>query len=152
MDFCSPLEDSGPPPGPAEQRSLRPNHLTQEAPDTEPHRLRAVGTRGRAHLRLLGGGDQRGQRRKGTARDHTARRHTRSMFVTGVQTCALPICPVEKEMANHSSILAWRIPWTEETAATAAKSLQSCLTLSDPMYCSPSGSPVHGPLQARILE
>lgn len=27
-----------PPPGPAEQRSLRPNHLTQEAPDTEPHR------------------------------------------------------------------------------------------------------------------
>ena len=22
--------------------------------------------------------------------------------------------PVEKEMANHSSILAWRIPWTEE--------------------------------------
>ena len=23
--------------------------------------------------------------------------------------------PLEKEMANHSSILAWRIPWTEET-------------------------------------
>ena len=22
--------------------------------------------------------------------------------------------PPEKEMANHSSILAWRIPWTEE--------------------------------------
>ena len=22
--------------------------------------------------------------------------------------------PVEKGMANHSSILAWRIPWTEE--------------------------------------
>ena len=22
--------------------------------------------------------------------------------------------PVEKEMANHSSILAWRIPWPEE--------------------------------------
>ena len=22
--------------------------------------------------------------------------------------------PLEKEMANHSSILAWRIPWTEE--------------------------------------
>ena len=21
--------------------------------------------------------------------------------------------PLEKEMANHSSILAWRIPWTE---------------------------------------
>ena len=23
--------------------------------------------------------------------------------------------PLEKEMANHSSILAWKIPWTEET-------------------------------------
>ena len=23
--------------------------------------------------------------------------------------------PLEKEMANHSSILAWRIPWTEES-------------------------------------
>ena len=22
---------------------------------------------------------------------------------------------LEKEMANHSSILAWRMPWTEET-------------------------------------
>ena len=22
--------------------------------------------------------------------------------------------PVEKEMATHSSILAWKIPWTEE--------------------------------------
>ena len=24
------------------------------------------------------------------------------------------IYPLEKEMATHSSILAWRIPWTEE--------------------------------------
>ena len=22
--------------------------------------------------------------------------------------------PLEKEMANHSSVLAWKIPWTEE--------------------------------------
>ena len=29
---------------------------------------------------------------------------------------------------------------------------QSCLTLCDPMDCSPSGSSVHGILQARILE
>ena len=34
----------------------------------------------------------------------------------------------------------------------AAKSLQSCLTLCDPMDCSPPGSSVHGILQARILE
>ena len=34
----------------------------------------------------------------------------------------------------------------------AAKSLPSCLTLCDPMYCSPPGSSVHGILEARILE
>ena len=33
-----------------------------------------------------------------------------------------------------------------------AKLLQLCLTLCDPMDCSPPGSPVHGILQARILE
>ena len=34
----------------------------------------------------------------------------------------------------------------------SAKSLQSCLTLCDPMDCSLPGSSVHGILQARILE
>ena len=38
------------------------------------------------------------------------------------------------------------------TAAAAAKSLQSCLTLRDPMDCSPPGFSVHGILQARVLE
>ena len=33
-----------------------------------------------------------------------------------------------------------------------AESLQSCLTLCDPMNCSPPGSCVHGILQARTLE
>ena len=37
-------------------------------------------------------------------------------------------------------------------AATAAKSLQSCLTLCDPIDGSPPGSSVHGILQARTLE
>ena len=36
--------------------------------------------------------------------------------------------------------------------AAAAKSLQSCLTLCDPMDCSPLGSSVHGIFQARALE
>ena len=36
--------------------------------------------------------------------------------------------------------------------AAAAKSLQSCPTLYDPMDCSPPGSPVPGILQARTLE
>ena len=38
------------------------------------------------------------------------------------------------------------------TAAAAAKSLQSCLTLCDPIDSSPPGSPVSGILQARTLE
>ena len=33
-----------------------------------------------------------------------------------------------------------------------AKSLQSCLTLCDPMDCSLAGSFVHGIIQARVLE
>ena len=37
------------------------------------------------------------------------------------------------------------------TAKTAAKSLQSCLTLCDPIDGSPPGSPVPGILQARTL-
>ena len=37
-------------------------------------------------------------------------------------------------------------------AAAAAKSLQSCPTLCDPIDGSPPGSPVPGILQARILE
>ena len=38
------------------------------------------------------------------------------------------------------------------SAAAAAKSLQSCPTLCDPIDGSPPGSPVPGILQARILE
>ena len=37
-------------------------------------------------------------------------------------------------------------------AAAAAKSLQSCPTLCDPIDGSPPGSPIPGILQARILE
>ena len=38
------------------------------------------------------------------------------------------------------------------SAAAAAKSLQSCLTLCDPRDGSPPGSPIPGILQARTLE
>ena len=40
----------------------------------------------------------------------------------------------------------------QNAAATAAKSLQSCPTLCDPIDGSPPGSPVPGILQARTLE
>ena len=32
--------------------------------------------------------------------------------------------PLEKSMATHSSILAWRIPWTEEPGRLQSMSLQ----------------------------
>ena len=40
----------------------------------------------------------------------------------------------------------------EPPAATAAMSLQACLTLCDPIDGSPPGSPIPGILQARTLE
>ena len=69
-----------------------------------------------------------------------------------------------KGNATHSSVLAWRIPWagepgrlqstrsqdsdmTEHMWVLCAKSLQSCLTLCDPMDCSLPGSFVHGILR-----
>ena len=89
--------------------------------------------------------------------------------------------PMEKEMDTLSSIFIWRIPWTREpgrparfviacpgdgdsnrdlsglmdrgsAAAAAAKSLQLCPTLCDPIDGSPTGSPIPGILQARTLE
>ena len=36
-----------------------------------------------------------------------------AMLETGVQSLGRED-PLEKEMATHSSILAWKIPWTEE--------------------------------------
>ena len=79
---------------------------------------------------------------------------------------------LEEVMATHSSILAWRIPWTGESGGLRSKRslrvrhdwsnlacmhvlylvAQSCLSLCDPMDCSPPCSSVHGILQARILE
>ena len=43
--------------------------------------------------------------------------------------------------------------WTiKKAAAAAAKLLQSCLTLCDPIDGSPPGSPIPGSLQERTLE
>ena len=38
--------------------------------------------------------------------------------------------PLEKGKANHSSILAWRIPWTEEPGRLQSMGLQSWTQLS----------------------
>ena len=82
--------------------------------------------------------------------------------------------PLQEGMATHSNVLAWRIPmdrgawqatvhgvtkshrcWATNIYlmhAAAAKLLQSCPTLCDPIDGSPPGSPVPGILQARTLE
>ena len=39
--------------------------------------------------------------------------------------------PLEKEMATHSSILAWRIPWTVEPGRLQSMSHKSWTRLSD---------------------
>ena len=39
--------------------------------------------------------------------------------------------PLEKGMATHSSILAWRIPWTEEPGGLQSMGSQSQTQLSD---------------------
>ena len=56
-----------------------------------------------------------------------------------------------QETARGFSLLveAWLV---FEAAATAAKSLQSCPTLCDPIDGNPPGSPIPGVLQARTLE
>ena len=82
--------------------------------------------------------------------------------------------PLEKGMAAHSSIPAWRIPWTEPGGLQSMGVVQSqtqlslshflwklllllscfsrCPTLCDPIDSSPLGSSVPGILQTRILE
>ena len=56
-------------------------------------------------------------------------------------------CKGEKERYTHLNAEFQRI-----AAAAAAKSLQSCPSLCDPIDSSPPGSPVPGILQARTLE
>ena len=39
--------------------------------------------------------------------------------------------PLEEEVAPHSSILAWEVPWTEERGVLQSMGLQSQTRLSD---------------------
>ena len=65
------------------------------------------------------------------------------LFLTslGLAAGSLPLVPPRKPRWVYSA-----------AAAAAAKSLQSCPTLCDPIDGSPPGSPVPGILQARTLE
>ena len=57
---------------------------------------------------------------------------------------SLPLCPLQLQVCISESI--------SVSCYQSAKSLQSCLTLCDPIHGSPPGSPVPGILQARTLE
>ena len=50
-------------------------------------------------------------------------KHLPTMWETWVQSLGWKDFP-EKEMATHSSILAWKIPWTEETGRLQSMGLQ----------------------------
>ena len=56
---------------------------------------------------------------------------------------------LKKEGTKHFDII---LHSSDTAAAAAAKSLQSCPSLCDPIDGSPPGSPVPGILQARTLE
>ena len=52
-----------------------------------------------------------------------------------------PEDPLEKEMATHSSTLAWKVPWTEELGKLQSMGSQSWTQLSDFLLSSlPGGS------------
>ena len=58
----------------------------------------------------------------------------------------------EISLRVNAIIWVWSSIYMTESAAAAAKSLQSCPTLCDPIDGSPPGSPVPGILQATTLE
>ena len=51
--------------------------------------------------------------------------------------------PLEEEMATHSSILAWKIPWTEEPGGLQSIGLQSQTQLSLHRHTSNNFIPIH---------
>ena len=50
-------------------------------------------------------------------------KHLPAMLETRVQSLGCED-PLEKEMATHSSVLAWKIPWTEEPGGLESMGLQ----------------------------
>ena len=57
------------------------------------------------------------------------------MKETQVQSLGQEV-PLEEEMATHSSILAWKIPWTEESQGLQSMGSQSWTQLSMHTPCS----------------
>ena len=98
-------------------------------------------------------------------RKETIRCHGKIIFIGNEQTCSFmnwtsfPSKELHEQHRRWSNKQGIREMGVREitaligpAAAAAAKSLQSCLTLCDPIDGSPPGSPVPGILQARTLE
>ena len=73
---------------------------------------------------------------------------------TGVGRLSLFLRILQTQESNQGLLHCRQILYqlSYAAAAAAAKSLQSCLTLCDPIDGSPPGSPVPGILQARTVE
>ena len=76
----------------------------------------------------------------------THRSNLRLLHLLHWQVDSLSLVPPRKPRASREA------PVLDLAATAAAKSLQSCLTLCDPIDGSPPDSPVPGILQARTLE
>ena len=72
----------------------------------------------------------------------------RGQQVPSVQANSRSPCLSLKDSTRHSDSCAPHLVFCREGCVSA----QLCLTLCDPMNCSPPGSFVHGILQARVLE
>ena len=76
--------------------------------------------------------------------------------VIGEWLASTPVSPLLRFLAALSLVplpgRSQQLPWRLPGGPAAAKSLQSCPTLCDPIDSSPPGSPVPGILQARTLE
>ena len=58
----------------------------------------------------------------------------------------------ELDMTKHSGQSFYTVKSQKRKKVKESEVARSCLTLSDPMDCSPPGSSVHGIFQARVLE
>ena len=74
-----------------------------------------------------------------------------------VQLCATPQkaahqAPVSLAFSRHEHWSGLPFPSPVNESESESEVAQACLTLSDPMDCSPPGSSIHGIFQPRVLE
>ena len=69
----------------------------------------------------------------------------------GLQSIGSPRVGHDWSNLTHSTYIIWYYSFNV-TCVCVCEVIQLCLTLCDPVDCSPPGSSVHGSLQARILE